>query len=105
MESGRPGQLDGGSPRWGRASPKMPGGTPAATSTDSASRGCYPGPMPSMTSWRSTTSPAPVCEDSTPAALDPQYDEVGNLIFDGTYYYQYDAWNRLIRVIMVTTNY
>ncbi|MCW5757216.1 MAG: RHS repeat protein, partial [Phycisphaeraceae bacterium] len=27
-----------------------------------------------------------------------QYDAAGNLVFDGDYYYQYDAWNRLIQV-------
>jgi len=27
-----------------------------------------------------------------------QYDEAGNLEFDGQYFYQYDAWNRLLQV-------
>jgi len=27
-----------------------------------------------------------------------KYDAAGNLQFDGTYFYQYDAWNRLIQV-------
>lgn len=26
------------------------------------------------------------------------YDKAGNLIFDGSYYYQYDAWNRLVQI-------
>ncbi|MFG0243500.1 MAG: polymorphic toxin-type HINT domain-containing protein [Phycisphaerales bacterium JB054] len=29
---------------------------------------------------------------------DPIYDGAGNLIFDGNYYFQYDAWNRLVQV-------
>lgn len=29
---------------------------------------------------------------------DPLYDPAGNLSFDGTYAYQYDAWNRLVQV-------
>jgi YD repeat-containing protein len=29
---------------------------------------------------------------------DPQYDAAGNVVNDGTYVYQYDAWNRLVRV-------
>jgi len=28
----------------------------------------------------------------------PAYDACGNMVFDGTYIYQYDAWNRLIQV-------
>jgi len=31
-------------------------------------------------------------------AIDPIYDEAGNLEFDHVYYYQYDAWNRLVQV-------
>ncbi|MCE7974373.1 MAG: hypothetical protein DYG92_08660 [Leptolyngbya sp. PLA1] len=27
-----------------------------------------------------------------------RHDAAGNLIFDGTYFYQYDAWNRLIQI-------
>ncbi len=26
------------------------------------------------------------------------YDQSGNLVFDGTYFYQYDAWGRLIQI-------
>jgi YD repeat-containing protein len=26
------------------------------------------------------------------------YDAAGNLIFDGTYFYQYDAWNRIVQI-------
>lgn len=33
-----------------------------------------------------------------------RYDAAGNLIFDGTYYYQYDAWNRLIQVNQASSN-
>ena len=34
-----------------------------------------------------------------------RYDEAGNLTFDGTYAYQYDAWNRLVQVnAAVVTN-
>ncbi len=29
---------------------------------------------------------------------EPRFDGAGNLQFDGQYYYQYDAWNRLIQV-------
>ncbi|MBK7406254.1 MAG: hypothetical protein IPJ41_17020 [Phycisphaerales bacterium] len=29
---------------------------------------------------------------------DPVYDAAGNLQFDGNYYFQYDAWNRLVQV-------
>jgi hypothetical protein len=31
-----------------------------------------------------------------------QYDAAGNLQFDGMYFYQYDAWNRLIQVNLGT---
>jgi YD repeat-containing protein len=31
-------------------------------------------------------------------AVEHHYDPVGNLVADGTYHYQYDAFNRLIRV-------
>ena len=31
-----------------------------------------------------------------------RYDPVGNMTFDGTYFYQYDAWNRLIQVNRAT---
>ncbi len=27
---------------------------------------------------------------------DPEYDAAGNMIFDGTRHYRYDAWNRLV---------
>jgi len=30
--------------------------------------------------------------------IQPTYDANGNLTFDGSYFYQYDAWNRLIQV-------
>jgi len=33
---------------------------------------------------------------STPTQT--RYDEAGNLIFDGQYFYQYDAWNRLVQI-------
>ena len=33
-----------------------------------------------------------------PNAIDHVYDLAGNLVFDGEYWYQYDAWNRLISV-------
>lgn len=35
-----------------------------------------------------------------PPAADTQtiYDQSGNLVFDGTYFYQYDAWGRLIQI-------
>ncbi|MCW5777008.1 MAG: hypothetical protein KIS87_11265, partial [Phycisphaeraceae bacterium] len=29
---------------------------------------------------------------------EPVYDGAGNLVFDGDYWYQYDAWNRLVQV-------
>jgi YD repeat-containing protein len=36
----------------------------------------------------------------------PIYDRAGNLAFDGTYCYQYDAWNRLVQVNRATrTNF
>ena len=28
----------------------------------------------------------------------PVYDAAGSLVFDGNYYFQYDAWNRLVQV-------
>ena len=33
-----------------------------------------------------------------PTVNDYLYDPAGNLVFDGTYVYRYDAWNRLIQV-------
>ncbi|MDX2148507.1 MAG: hypothetical protein SFZ23_13395, partial [Planctomycetota bacterium] len=35
---------------------------------------------------------------SPPLPTEMLHDKAGNLIFDGTYVYQYDAWNRLIQV-------
>jgi len=32
----------------------------------------------------------------------PVYDRAGNLAFDGTYCYQYDAWNRVVQVNRAT---
>jgi len=46
-------------------------------------------------------------QDGTPlnAGQDPpRYDEAGNLSFDGDYYYQYDAWNRLLQVNEATVD-
>jgi hypothetical protein len=33
-----------------------------------------------------------------------QYDAAGNLLYDGTYIYQYDAWNRLVQINRAKTN-
>lgn len=33
------------------------------------------------------------------------YDAAGNLIFDGRFFYQYDAWGRLVQVSRATQNY
>lgn len=35
----------------------------------------------------------------TPVETDFRYDAAGNLLYDGTYAYQFDAWNRLIQVV------
>jgi hypothetical protein len=32
------------------------------------------------------------------STVHPKYDAAGNLVFDGRYFYQYDAWNRLLQV-------
>lgn len=32
------------------------------------------------------------------------YDRAGNLVSDGTYYYQYDAWNRLVQINLAVGN-
>ncbi|MCW5755358.1 MAG: RHS repeat protein [Phycisphaeraceae bacterium] len=39
-----------------------------------------------------------VDDGTTPTLFEPTYDAAGNLIFDGAYCYQYDAWNRLIQI-------
>ncbi len=39
-----------------------------------------------------------------PPAGQPVYDSAGNLLFDNTYLYQYDAWGRLIQVNKATRN-
>ncbi len=36
--------------------------------------------------------------------IDYEYDAAGNLTFDGRYYYEYDAWCRLIRVLKADDN-
>ena len=39
-------------------------------------------------------------DDGTTATTTPfVYDRAGNLVFDGAYWYRYDAWNRLIQVV------
>lgn len=40
----------------------------------------------------------PPSEPSDELTVYPIYDEAGNLIFDGEFAYQYDAWNRLVQV-------
>jgi hypothetical protein len=35
---------------------------------------------------------------ATPVPTSTYYDKAGNLVFDGTYFYEYDALNRLMRV-------
>ncbi len=32
------------------------------------------------------------------SGVSPRYDQAGNLIFDGEYFYQYDAWNRVVQI-------
>jgi hypothetical protein len=34
----------------------------------------------------------------TPSDIDPVHDAAGNMIFDGRYAYQYDAWGRLVQI-------
>ena len=36
--------------------------------------------------------------------VETRYDAAGNLIFDGEYFYQYDAWNRLVQVNEASLN-
>jgi hypothetical protein len=43
--------------------------------------------------WRTSTS------SSYQTSPTIRHDEAGNLAFDGTYIYQYDAWNRLVQVL------
>lgn len=44
------------------------------------------------------TEATSVFDSGTPVATQFTYDKHGNLEFDGTYYYQYDAWSRLVQV-------
>jgi hypothetical protein len=32
------------------------------------------------------------------SSIEPSYDAAGNCTFDGSYFYQYDAWNRLVQI-------
>jgi len=36
--------------------------------------------------------------DSAPRQLLPRYDAAGSMTFDGEYFYQYDAWNRVVQI-------
>ncbi|MFO0836598.1 MAG: polymorphic toxin-type HINT domain-containing protein [Phycisphaerales bacterium] len=41
-------------------------------------------------------------DSGTPVSTSFTYDKHGNLEFDGTYYYQYDAWSRLVQINKAT---
>ena len=67
--------------------------------------------------WRTTTSPWTTRSDTVDArnqidtiktehtggptagtTTQARHDAAGNLTFDGEYWYQYDAWNRLVQI-------
>jgi hypothetical protein len=57
-----------------------------------------PDPRAAISSITRTLDEYPGGDPQQIAVIPPDHDAAGNIVYDGTYIYQYDAWSRLVQV-------
>jgi hypothetical protein len=65
---------------------------------DAWSVGHAPDPRAAISNITRTLDEYPGGDPQQIAVIPPDHDAAGNIVYDGTYIYQYDAWSRLVQV-------